>query len=122
MNAETYAVTSYKEVLEAKKKKDKANFDFLWKYKNYLITCLCNAGLVKVIVRNKNTNDKGVPRVEENKGSLLYPYEIKFYPIRKDGGVSLKAKYIPNFWQYKTAEIFTSLQNSFESTGDNYAG
>ena len=121
MNAETYAVISYEEVIEAKEKKEEAFKDFIFKYKNYLITCLCNTGLINVIVCVKQTGDRGVLRVEENSGSINQPYKIKFYPCKKNGEISLKSKYVASFFDWRMKELLSNLQAVFESTGESSA-
>lgn len=118
---ETYAVTTFEEVEEAKIKRENSVKDFRSKYENYLMTCLCNAGLAHNKVRVKKNGDIGVLRVEENRGSISYPYEIKFYPLKKDGEVSLKSRYVSEFWGWKIKSLVEELQKTFEPVGDDNA-
>lgn len=115
-----YTPTTYEEVKEAKQKAEEAVKDSNRKYKDYLITCLCTTGLVNVIVRVKESDTRGILIVEENNSSALYPYEVKFYPIRKDGGVSLKSKYVAGFWGWIIKDLLKMLTDTFESTGEKY--
>ena len=118
---EIYAVTSYEDLEIAKTAKEAADKYFHNTYKNYLITCLCNAGLAKKKVRVIKTGDVGVLEIE--KGSYYNDvYEIKFYPIRKDGGVSLKSKYVNGLSTWKVENYPTLLPTLFEIVGDENAG
>lgn len=113
---ETYAVTSYEEVLEARKEVETYSKKYRQAYKNFLITCLCKAGFAKKRVRHKKLNIIGVLEVGEK--SYWSPYEIKFFPVRKDGGISLKAKYYGYTHEDRMVEDLTEI---FEIVGDDSA-
>lgn len=121
MNAETYAVTTLEEVLEAKLNRENAIKDYRIKVKNYLITCLCDTKFSNVRVRVKKTGDVGELRVVENRDSPIYPYEVKFFPVKKDGNISLKSKYIPNLYGWHLTKTDKMLQDIFEIVGDTNA-
>lgn len=123
MNAETYAVTTLEEVLEAKLNRENAIKDYRIKVKNYLITCLCDTKFSNVRVRVKKTGDVGELRVVENYGSALtlYPYELKFFPVKKDGNISLKSKNVPNLYGWHLTKTDKMLQDIFEIVGDTNA-
>ena len=121
MNAETYAVTTIEEVEEARQKKINAEKDFHIKYKNYLWTCLCDVDMANTKVRLKNTDIVGVLRVEKDVGSLTYPYDIKFFPLKKNGEVSLKSKYVPRLFIIQDRYKREVLRELFEIVGDTNA-
>ena len=121
MFEDTYRLVTYDEVEEAKKRKEEAVRDYNSKHKDYLFTCLRNAGFIGVRVRVKETKVVGVLRVEENHGSLLYPYEIKFYPVKKDGNISLNSRSVPKFWGWHLKTMAESLRDLFEIAGDDNA-
>ena len=116
---ETYAVTSYEEMIEAKQKAEEAKKQYYWRHKDYLITCLCNVGFAKSKVRVKKTDDIGVLVVEEKHFMSIQPYEIKFYPFKKNGDLSLKSKYVANFNQFFDRDITQELLNCFEKVEDS---
>lgn len=121
MFEETYRLVTYDEVEEAKKRKEEAVRNYTSKHKDYLFTCLCNAGFLGVRVRAKETKVVGVLRVAENHGSLLYPYEIKFYPVKKDGNISLNSRGVPKFWGWQLKTMPEMLRELFEIAGDDNA-
>ena len=114
---ETYAVTSYDEMFEAKRQAEESVRKYKQAYKNFLITCLCKAGFAKKRVRFKKLNLEGVLQVEEK--SYFSPYEIKFYPVKKDGGLSQKSRYHGN---YHDEGLVAELTENFEVVGDENAG
>ena len=114
MNAETYTVVSFEELEQAKKDRDMVIAEYGLKHKNYLLTCLSESGLDNARVRVKKTGVNGRLIVKENHGSLLYPYEIKFYPIKKDGSVSLIPKFVPNFYGWSSKTMRKMLNEVFE--------
>ena len=118
---ETYAVTSYEEMIEAKQKAEEAKKQFHWRHKDYLITCLCNVGFAKSKVRVKKTGDIGVLVVEEKGYLSTHPYEIKFYPFTKSGDLSKKSRYVAQFNQMHEKDIIRELQNCFEKVEDSNA-
>ena len=121
MFEETYRLVTYDEVEEAKKRKEEAVRSYTSKHKDYLFTCLRNAGFLGVRVRAKETKVVGVLRVAENHGSLLYPYEIKFYPVKKDGNISLNSRGVPKFWGWQLKTMPEMLIELFEIAGDDNA-
>lgn len=86
-----YTPTTYNEMMEANKEAEESVKKYKQAYKNFLITCLCEAGFAKKIVRHKRLGCEGTLEIEEK--SYFRPYEIKFFPLRKDQGVSLKSKF-----------------------------
>lgn len=125
LNIKTYPVVTLEEVQEARQKRDNSIDDFRNKYYGYLMTCLCEAGFVdshKVHkVRAKSCGTIGILRIESEQYSNLYPYGIKFYPIKKDGKVSLKSKYITQFYGWRIENLLEDLLEAFELVGDDNA-
>ena len=122
MNTDIHRTVTYAEVEEAEHKKKKASVDYAYKLIDYLSTCLQNAGFLNVRVRVKETGVVGVLRVEENHGSTLYPYEIKFYPAKKDGNISLNSRSVSKFWGWHLKNMPEMLRDLFEVVGDDNAG
>lgn len=119
IETETYAIVSYEEVAEAQHKAEEAKKEFLWKHKNFLITCLCKVGFADKRVRVKKTGDMGVLRVEEyNSLSFLHPYELRFYPIKKNGEISLKSRYVNGFFSFREKDTIQQLLDIFELVED----
>ena len=110
---ETYEVVSFEEMRESQIAVEQANNEYKRLYKNFLITCLCKSGFAKKKVRHKKTGIVGVLVVESR--TYYRPYEIKFYPIRKDGMVSLKAKY---HGCYSDKTLVEELKWNFELVGE----
>lgn len=121
MNAVTYEVVSLKELKKAEQKMTEVVRDYHNKHRNYLLTCLCETGLANAIVRVKQTGDIGVLRVKENCGSKICPYIVRFYPVRKDGNISLNHRYVPNFFTWLTEDMTKLLKDTFEIVGDDSA-
>ena len=118
LDDKTYSVTSYEELVIAKTNKEVADKHFHKTLENYLITCVCNAGLANKKVRVKKTGVTGVLRVE--KGN--FHHEIKFYPFRKDGAVSLKSQYVSGLSTWQVENYHTLLPTLFETVGEEDAG
>lgn len=120
---ETYTVTSLEEIVEAHDNLKKANKDYKNKLKDYLLTCLCDAGIAKVKVRAKKENVVGYVEVIENSYSLLYPYKLAFFPIKKNGEKSLKHKYVTGLvcLLSEHENLTEKLISLFEVVGDNNA-
>ena len=118
---ETYAVTSYEEMVEARQKAEEAKKQFHWRHKDYLITCLCEVGFAKSAVRVKHTGDTGVLVVEEKGFLSTQPYEIKFYPFKKNGDLSLKPRYVGRFNQFHEKDMIQELLNCFEKVEESNA-
>ena len=113
---ETYAVVSYEEMRDAKIEAEQSAKKYKQAYKNFLITCLCEVGFAKKRVRHKRSGCEGILTVEEK--SYFAPYEIKFYPVKKDGGISLKPKY---HGYYHDNSLVEELKENFELVGDENA-
>lgn len=123
LETETYAVVSYEELEEAKRNHIEARKEFFQKHENFLITCLCNAGFANKKVRVKQTGVVGVLRVENSSfGSYSYPYEIKFYPLKKNGETRMYSMCVAQFNPFREQEIHQQLLNAFELVGDESAG
>ena len=88
---ETYSVVSYEEMMEARKQSEESAKKYKQAYKNFLITCLCEAGFAKKIVRHKKYGWEGILEITEK--TYWRPYEIKFFPLKKNGGISAKSKF-----------------------------
>lgn len=121
LETETYAVTSYEEMEEARLRANGAIIEFRLRHKNFLITCLCEVGFANKTVRVKKTGDTGVLTVEEKGYTSFYPYEIKFYPFKKNGDISLKSRYLSQFNQMHGDTMIQELLNCFELVGDENA-
>lgn len=77
---------TFNDVKEAKQKYEDSKKEYHIAVYDFLTQCLVDAGMSNKTVRVKKDGKKGVLRVEE--GSYGRPFEIKFYPLKKDGGVS----------------------------------
>lgn len=113
-------VTTFEELEKYEQEREEAIVDYHFKYIDYLRSCLRITGLTSK-VRVKETKDVGVLRIEENRGSIAFPFEIKFYPIKKNGEVSLKSRYVNKFLSWRIKELVSELQKAFEPVGDNNA-
>lgn len=114
-----FELTSYEEVEKARQGKVKACKNYASKVKDYLLTCLHNAGIKhNTIVRYKVTGGKGVLRVVEA-GFITseYTHEIKFYPFTKSGNISSKSSYIYDI-KYNYGSISKALSDNFEVVGE----
>ena len=124
MNGKIYSVVSYREMMETRERTNRALQENNRKYKNFLITCLCEAGFENSKkVRIKTTGAVGVLEVEDKQylyGGFPRPYEIKFYPETKSGEISKKSRYIP-LSQYREEDLVKQLTNLFELVGDENA-
>ena len=114
----TYVITSAEEVEEARANKDKAVSEFRNKYRNYLLTCLCDSGFANVKVRAKKENIIGFIEVDSNSGSSYCPYKLHFYPIKKNGEKSLKHTYIVGLLTSYGEDLTGKLLSLFEIVGD----
>lgn len=110
---ESYTVTSYEDMKEVKEQYNEALSRYKQSYKNFLITCLCEVGFAKKKVREKRTGSVGFLEVREK--SYFTPYEIKFYPLKKNGETSLNSKYFGYLQNERLAQDLTDL---FELVGD----
>ena len=108
---------TYSELLLSQTRKENAIRDYKRNFYNYLFTCLVEAGYVGKLVRVKSIDKIGVLRVEFQGYSAINPYKITFYPLRKDGGVSMRSTYVP-LVNYKIEEVPKQLKELFEVVGD----
>ena len=77
---------TFNDVKEAEQKYKDAKREYSLSVYDFLAQCLVDAGMSNKTVRVKKDGKIGVLRVEES--SYGCPFEIKFYPLKKDGGVS----------------------------------
>ena len=117
LETETYTVTSYEEMMEARNEAEESAKKYKQAYKNYLITCLCKAGFADKKVKRKRTGVIGFLKVAEC--SFFHAHEIKFYPLTKDGNISKVAKY---HGYYHEDRLVEELVANFELVGDENAG
>ena len=123
LDTETYAVVSLEEMKEARVKASESNEEYSNKYKNFLITCLCEAGLANKIVRIKSSErNTGVLKVEESRHNPNRPYEIKYHPVNKDGSVSKHSRYVHGCNLVRESTLISELKNAFEVVGDYVEG
>lgn len=113
---ETYSVVSYEEMKEANKEAEESAKKYRQAYKNFLITCLCESGFAKKLVRHKKLNIVGILDITEK--TYWRPYEIKFFPVKKNGGISAKPKYYGLVHDERFVQDLTEI---FELVGDDYA-
>lgn len=113
---ETYSVVSYEEMKEARRQAEESSKKYKQAYKNFLITCLCEAGFAKKIVRHKKLNITGVLEITDK--TYWRPYEVKFFPVKKDGGISAKSKY---YGLVNDESYVKDLTEIFELVGDENA-
>lgn len=111
-----YSVTTYEELEECKERKNQAIEAHQKAMKNYLLTCIDKAGMYNK-VKIKNTDVVGVLKVVTT-ANLMYPYEIKFYPLKKDGEVSQNSRYNPKFRSWDMKNMLENLIGAYEVVGE----
>lgn len=109
-----YTPITYEEMVKVKQEAAESEKKYRQAYKNFLITCLCEAGFAKKIVRHKKSGCEGILEIEER--SYHRPYEIKFFPVKKNGGISLKAKFCGLTSDNRLVQDLTDLFELVEGT------
>lgn len=95
---------TYEEMNDARGEFQEARTKFSLKYHDFLTTAIENAGFLNKIVQIKDTGVRGQFKVSSNI-STRQPWEIKFHPLTKSGEVSMKSKYLHNFYSWKEDEL-----------------
>lgn len=97
-------------MMVARRKYHEAVYDFL----NQSLT---EAGFAGKTVIVKETGEKGFLQVSESGiGGIFTPFEIKFYPLKKDGNVSQVARRIHGLYSFNilSDRCVKHLQSVFE--------
>ena len=108
---------TYEEMNQARDAFSKARQEFSSKYYDFLRTALEEAGVHNKLVQIKDTKLVGVFKISESISSRQ-PWEIKFYPMTKNGTVSMKSKYLNNFCSWYENTIVKQLQEIAEVVGE----
>ena len=109
-----YTPTTYEEMVEVMQEAEESEKKYKQAYKNFLITCLCEAGFAKKIVRHKKSGCEGILEIKDR--SYYRPYEIKFFPVKKNGGISLKSKFYGLTRDNRLVQDLTDLFELVEDT------
>ena len=94
---------TYEEMIDARSDFEGARMTFYQKYHDFLKGCIEKAGFTNKLVQLKDSTIRGQFKIAQNI-STRQPWEIKFYPLTKNGEVSMRSKYLPRFysWQENT--------------------
>lgn len=108
---------TYEEINIARDNFSKAQAEFNSHYYYFLCTVLQEAGVYNKLVRIKSSNVLGQFQVAEEP-SVRRPFEINFFPLTKDGRVSLRSKYLRDFYRWKEDSLVQQLKEIAEVVGD----
>lgn len=88
---------TFNDVKEAKQKYEDSKKEYHVAVYDFLAQCLVDAGMSNKTVRVKKDGKKGVLRVESTDG-WFSPFSIKFYPLKKDGGISQMSRGVSDLY------------------------
>ena len=108
---------TYDEMNTARADFEDARITFTQKYHDFLKGCLENAGVLNKIVQLKGSTIRGQFKIASDISSRQ-PWEIKFYPLTKNGEVSLRSKYLTRFYPWKEDTLTEQLINLAEVVGE----
>lgn len=108
---------TYEEMNQARRDFEDARIEFSKKYYDFLSTCIENAGFKNKLVQLKETDIRGVFKVD-SESSTRQPWAIKFFPLTKNGDVSMKSKYLHNFCSWHENTLTEQLLNLAEVVGE----
>ena len=108
---------TYEEMNQARDNFSKAQMEFKSQYHNFLYTALKETGFCDKLVRVKSNGLLGQFQVVESP-YVSRPFEINFYPLTKEGRVSLRSKYLNNFYRWKEDTLVQQLEEICEVVGD----
>ena len=108
---------TYEEMNQARRDFEDARKEFNLKYLDFLKGCIENAGFTNKLVQLKDSTIRGVFRVDSY-SSTYQPWEIKFYPLTKSGEVSMKSKFLHNFYSWKEDELTEQMLKIADVVGE----
>lgn len=108
---------TFEEMNQARDKYRVARQEFSLQYLRYLTTVLENAEVLDKLVKIKGKDLTGQFKVADTNSSSQ-PWEIKFYPLTKNGEISLRSKYLNGFYSWKEDTLVEQLKNIAEVVGD----
>ena len=108
---------TYEEMNQARDVFRGARQEFSLKYHDFLTTVLKEAGVHKKLVKIKDKDLIGTFMVDTDHYDRA-PWSIKFYPLTKSGEISLRSKYLNNFYSWKEDSFVEQLKNIAEVVGD----
>lgn len=110
-------VTTYEDMNKSRTSFQEARSEYSKVYFNFQSTILEEVGFRNKLVRLKD-GTMGQFKVDADPYSAR-PWTIKFFPLRKsDGLVSLKAKFLHNFYPWDEKTLAQQLKNLAEVVGD----
>lgn len=108
---------TYEEMNQARDDFQKARHRFSIKYHDFLTTVLQEAGVYNKLVKIKDIDLIGQFKIDSDICDRV-PWSIKFYPLTKSGKISMKSKYLHNFYSWKEDSFVEQLKNIAEVVGD----
>lgn len=108
---------TFEEMIQAREELGVARQNFSLKYHAFLVTVLNKAGFLNKLVQIKGSDLRGQFRITTTMSSR-YPWEIKFHPLTKSGEVSMKSKYLTNFYNWNENTLTEQLLKIAEVVGD----
>ena len=108
---------TYEEMNKARSDFEDARRDYNLKYHDFLKGCIERAGFTNKLVQLKDSTIQGVFKVD-NESSTRQPYAIKFFPLTKNGDVSMRSKYLPRFYSWHEDTLTEQLLNIAEVVGE----
>ena len=107
---------TYDEMNTARRTFEDARIEYCHKYHDFLKGCVEKAGFTNKLVQLKDSTIRGVFKVCSD--SSLQPWAIKFFPLTKNGDVSMRSKYLPRFYSWKEDTLTEQLLNLAEVVGE----
>lgn len=108
---------TYEEMNLARENYATARQEFSLQYLRFLTTVLEKAGVLDKLVKIKGKDLTGQFKVADTNASRQ-PWEIRFYPLTKNGEISLRSKYLNGFYSWKEDTLVEQLKNICEMVGD----
>ena len=108
---------TYDEMNKARSDFEDARREYNSKYYDFLKGCIKKAGFTNKLVQLKDSNIRGVFKVDSD-SSLRQPWAIKFFPLTKNGDVSMRSKYLPRFYSWKEDTLTEQLISLAEVVGE----
>ena len=105
-------MTFYEDLVKALENRQRANREFQSIYISYLNGVLIQLGFKDQVVREICSGSLGVLKIEASY-SPLHPYEIKFFPLRRDGEISARNIHISNYYPWDEKRLLEQLKTLF---------
>lgn len=105
-------LVTYEEMSKAREEYNEARSAFKQKYFEFLTSVLREAGVFHKLVKIKGRDLVGQFQVSEDPYDRT-PWSIKFYPLTKNGEISLRSKYI-NFYSWNENILVENLKKVVE--------